>query len=242
MIDCPSPNFGERKLPITMAVIHYTGMRTAQAALDRLTDVASEVSAHYMIAEDGTVFRLVDEGKRAWHAGPGWWRGNSDINSASIGYELVNPGSEFGYVPFPQPQIDAVIGLLSAAKAKYGISPANVVGHSDVAPTRKDDPGELFPWNTLASVGLAQAVPQWCDPDAMSCLLPDGFDGPVTDADPGWTDAGAVQALARYGYGVDDPKAACVAFQRHFRVGRVDGVWDARTRAVLLALLRTEGL
>lgn len=221
MIECPSPNFGERKLPVTMAVIHYTGMRTAEAALDRLTDPKSEVSAHYMIAEDGTVFRLVDEAKRAWHAGPGWWRGITDINSASIGYELVNPGSEFGYTPFPQPQIAALVGLLKAARAIYAIPPANVVGHSDIAPTRKDDPGELFPWNALADAGLAARVPR-------------------AGADPGWTDTGACRALARYGYGVDDPRATLMAFQRHFRPTRVDGAWDAETRAVVLALLRAE--
>jgi len=223
LIDCPSPNFGERKLPITMAVIHYTGMRNAEAALDRLTDPKSEVSAHYMIAEDGTVFRLVDEAKRAWHAGPGWWRSIADINSASIGYELVNPGSEFGYTPFPEPQIAALTALLRTATAAHAIPPANVVGHSDVAPTRKDDPGELFPWNTLADAGLAVRVP-------------------MAGADPGWTDAGACHALARYGYGIDDPKAVCTAFQRHFRPTRVNGEWDTETRAVLLALLRAEGL
>lgn len=227
MIDCPSPNFGERKLPVTMAVIHYTGMRTAAAALDRLTDAKSEVSAHYMIAEDGTVFRLVDEAKRAWHAGPGWWRGITDINSASIGYELVNPGSEFGYTPFPEPQIAALIALLRAATAAHAIPPANVVGHSDIAPTRKDDPGELFPWNTLADAGLAARVPA---------------PGAAAGVDPGWTDTGATAALARYGYGVEDPKAALTAFQRHFRPTRADGAWDGETRAVLLALLRAEGL
>lgn len=223
MIDCPSPNFGERKLPVTMAVIHYTGMKTAAAALDRLTDAASEVSAHYMIAEDGTVFRLVDEAKRAWHAGPGWWRSITDINSASIGYELVNGGTEFGYTPFPQPQIAALVALLEAAAAAHAIPPANVVGHSDIAPTRKDDPGELFPWNTLGDAGLAARVPE-------------------PGLDPGWTETGALAALARYGYGVDDAKAALTAFQRHFRPTRVDGLWDAETRAVLLALLRAEAL
>lgn len=223
MIECPSPNFGERHSAITMAVIHYTGMKTADAALDRLTDPKSEVSSHYMIAEDGTVFRLVDEAKRAWHAGPGWWRGIADINSASIGYELVNPGSEFGYTPFPEPQIAALIALLRATTTTHAIPPANVVGHSDIAPTRKDDPGELFPWNTLAQAGLAARVP-------------------APGADPGWTDTGAIAALARYGYGVDDPKAALTAFQRHFRPTQVEGTWDAQSRAVLLALLRAEHL
>ncbi len=223
MISRPSPNFGERRLPVTMAVIHYTGMRTADAALDTLTSPASGVSSHYMIAEDGTVFALVDEDKRAWHAGAGSWRGITDVNSASIGYELVNPGAEFGYTPFPEPQIAALIDLLRAAFARWPIPPAWVIGHSDLAPTRKDDPGELFAWGTLAEAGLATRVP-------------------AGEADPGWTDAGATMALARYGYGVADARAALVAFQRHFRPARVEGVWDAQSRAVLLALLRAEGL
>ena len=224
MIARPSPNFGDRLLPVSMAVIHYTGMRTADAALDTLTSPASGVSSHYMIAEDGTVFTLVPEDKRAWHAGKGEWRGVSDVNSASIGYELVNPGSEFGYTPFPEPQIAALIGLLRGAFARWPlIRPPLVIGHSDMAPTRKDDPGERFPWGTLADAGLAARVP-------------------IAGPDPGWTDAGATLALTRYGYGVADAKTALVAFQRHFRPARVDGVWDAETRAVLLALLRAEGL
>ena len=236
MIARPSPNFGDRRLPITMAVIHYTGMRTADAALDTLTSPTSGVSAHYMIAEDGTVFALVPEDKRAWHAGAGEWRGVTDVNSASIGYELVNPGSEFGYTPFPEPQIAALIVLLRAAFARWPIRPADVIGHSDMAPTRKDDPGELFPWDVLAHAGLAARVPQW--PGGSE--RPIGPSDLVAEIDPGWTDAGATLALARYGYGVSDPRAALVAFQRHFRPRRVDGQWDVETRAVLLALLRAE--
>ena len=236
MILRPSPNFGDRKLPVTMAVIHYTGMRTADAALDTLTSPASGVSSHYMIAEDGTVFALVDEGKRAWHAGAGEWRGITDVNSASVGYELVNPGSEFGYTPFPEPQIAALVSLLRGAFARYAIRPANVIGHSDLAPTRKDDPGELFPWPMLAALGFAARVPVL---DNVPRGTPNGF---AAAPDPGWTDAGATLALGRYGYGVADTKAALVAFQRHFRPSRVDGVWDAQSRAALLALLRAEGL
>lgn len=222
MIERPSPNHGERRLPVTMAVIHYTGMETADGALTALTSAASGVSAHYMIAEDGTVFALVPEAARAWHAGAGSWRGVVDVNSASIGYELVNPGHEFGYRPFPEVQIAALVALLRAAFARWPITAANVIGHSDHAPRRKDDPGELFPWGVLADEGLAARVPA---------------DGP----DPGWTDAGADLALGRYGYDVTDARAARVAFQRHFRPVRLDGLWDAECRAVLLALLRAEG-
>jgi N-acetylmuramoyl-L-alanine amidase len=221
MIDCPSPNFDERKLPVSMVVLHYTGMPDAAGALDTLTAPTSKVSSHYMVAEDGQVFRLVAEDKRAWHAGRSWWRGVSDVNSASIGIEIVNPGHEYGYRPFPEVQIAAVLELVRGARDRYGVEPANVVGHSDIAPTRKDDPGELFPWGELAAAGLAVPVPS----------------GGV---DPGWTDEGTAAALARYGYDVADAKAAVTAFQRHFRPARVDGVIDPETRAVLFALLRAE--
>jgi len=136
-----SPNFNERQLPISMVVLHYTGMRTAGEALARLCDVSSQVSAHYMIDEDGTVINLVPEEKRAWHAGRSYWRGITDVNSASIGIELVNPGHEFGYRPFPEPQMDALLPLLADMMDRHDIPRANVVGHSDVAPARKVDPG-----------------------------------------------------------------------------------------------------
>lgn len=219
MIDCPSPNFDVRAAAVSIAVIHYTGMESAEAALDRLTDPASKVSAHYMIAEDGTSFRLVEENARAWHAGRSWWRAITDVNSASVGFELVNPGHEFGYRPFPAPQIAALITLLRGTCTRHAIAPDNVVGHSDIAPARKDDPGELFPWGALAAAGLATPAPP---------------PGP----DPGWSDVGADLALARHGYDVADAKAARVAFQRRWRPARLDGAWDPETRAILLGLLR----
>ena len=160
----PSPNHGERKLPISMVVIHYTGMETGQAALERLCDPAAEVSAHYVIEEDGRLFQLVEEDRRAWHAGVGYWRGVTDVNSASIGIELVNPGEEFGYRPFPMVQIEALMGLLSEIKARHGISSHNVVGHADIAPGRKADPGEYFPWPLLAEAGLALSTPPVATP------------------------------------------------------------------------------
>lgn len=214
----PSPNFDQRRLPVSMLVLHYTGMPTAAAALDRLTDPAARVSAHWVVAEDGQVVALVDEGARAWHAGRSWWRGITDVNSASIGIEIVNPGHEFGYRPFPAVQMAAVAALVAAAVARFGIAPANVVGHSDVAPARKDDPGELFDWASLAAAGLA--VPT-----------------PASSIDPGWADAGTLAALHRYGYDITEPRAAVIAFQRRFRPGTIDGSIDAETRRILRGLL-----
>ena len=222
-IACPSPNFDTRATAVTMAVLHYTGMPDTAGALARLTDPAAKVSAHYVVAEDGQVFALVDEDARAWHAGRSWWRGIADVNSASVGIEIVNPGHEFGYRPFPAPQMDAVEHLLAGIVARHRIVPAMVVGHSDIAPARKDDPGELFDWPRLARAGLAVQTP------------------PPGD-DPGWTDAGFAAALSRYGYDVADPRAATVAFQRRFRPADWSGTVDAECRRLLYALLRAERL
>ena len=219
IIDTPSPNFNERLLPISIVVLHYTGMQTAQAAIDRLRDPEAKVSAHYLIAEDGAVLRLVAEDKRAWHAGASCWRGIEDVNSASIGIEIVNPGHEFGYRPFLEEQIDALIPLLAGIKDRYGITRGNIVGHSDIAPTRKQDPGELFPWSRLAKVRLALPRP-------TQKLM-----------DPMWTDAGFLIALERFGYDVRDKLAAVVAFQRRFRPELIDGMIDGECRSILLALL-----
>ena len=218
-VETPSPNFNERQLPVTMIVLHYTGMESAQAALDRLTDPAAEVSAHYLIDEDGTIHRLVPEDKRAWHAGKAHWRGITDVNSASIGIELVNPGHEFGYREFTPAQIEALIPLLHEIKDRYEITRGNIVGHSDVAPTRKQDPGELFPWGQLARLRLALPRP-------TRNLM-----------DPEWADAGFLLALERFGYEVTDKLAAVVAFQRRFRPELIDGEIDGECRCLLLALL-----
>lgn len=149
-----SLNYNERKIGPSMLLIHYTGMQTAEAALERLCDPASEVSAHYVIEETGVVHSLVPEDKRAWHAGKAYWAGETDINSASIGIELVNPGHEFGYRPFPEHQITSLIKLAQGIMKRYDIKPSRVLGHSDVAPGRKSDPGELFPWELLAQHGV----------------------------------------------------------------------------------------
>jgi N-acetylmuramoyl-L-alanine amidase len=219
MIDAPSPNFDERQLPVTMIVLHYTGMPDAEAAIARLRDPASKVSCHYLVAEDGNVLRMVDEDKRAWHAGRSHWRGVTDINSASIGIEIVNPGHEFGYRDFSEPQVNAVIRLVAGVKDRYSITRGNVVGHSDIAPTRKKDPGERFPWSKLARLRLA---------------LPRPTKGLM---DPHWNEASFLLALERFGYEVTDPRAAIRAFQRRFRPEMIDGEMDAECRMLLLALL-----
>ena len=220
MIDRPSPNFDTRHTAISMIVLHYTGMPTAPAALDWLASPASKVSAHYVVAEDGQVVRMVAEEARAWHAGRSWWRGITDVNSASIGIEIVNPGHEFGYRPFPEPQMAAVERLVADIAARRRIAPAMVVGHSDIAPARKEDPGELFDWPRLARAGLALPVP-------------------AATLDPAWHDIGFLTALKRFGYDIDAPAAAVVAFQRRFRPANIDGIIDAESRAILRALLVT---
>jgi N-acetylmuramoyl-L-alanine amidase len=219
IVDSPSPNFDERALPVTMLVLHYTGMPDAAGAIARLKDPAAKVSAHYLVAEDGQILRLVAEDKRAWHAGRSWWRGVTDINSASIGIEIVNPGHEFGYRPFPEEQIDALIPLVADIVERHAITRGNVVGHSDIAPARKQDPGELFPWHRLARLRLALPRP-------TKNLM-----------DPRWTDGGFLLALERFGYDVRDGQAAVTAFQRRFRPELVDGAIDGECRAILLGLL-----
>ena len=219
LIERTSPNFDERALPVSMIVLHYTGMPDAEGALDRLTSPEAKVSAHYCVDEDGKLYQLVDESMRAWHAGKARWRGVTDVNSASVGIEIVNPGHEFGYRPFPDEQIAALIPLIASIKERHAISRGNIVGHSDVAPARKEDPGELFPWEALARRRLALPSPR-------RDLI-----------DPFWTDAGFLLALERFGYDVTDPMKAVIAFQRRFRPDLIDGMVDGECRAKLLALL-----
>jgi len=214
----PSPNFNARpaKIPIDMLVLHYTGMQNADAALTRLNDLSSEVSAHYLIDEHGRVFQLVQEGDRAWHAGAAAWRGNTNINSRSIGIELVNPGHEHGYRPFPAEQMAALADLAEGIIDRWPIPPRNIVGHSDVAPGRKQDPGELFDWRWLAERGIG--------------LWPESR-VPVGDA---------ADRLRAFGYGLDDLAdlpAVVTAFQRHFRPTRCDGRLDDETNALLQGLV-----
>lgn len=165
IIQQPSPNFDERgDAPIDMLVMHYTGMQTGEAALARLCEAAAKVSAHYLIEEDGRIFQMVDESKRAWHAGVSYWRGHTDINARSIGIELVNPGHEWGYRPFPQAQMESLVWLSKGILARHPIPPENVVGHEHVAPSRKQDPGELFDWEFLGKHGIGLWPRDW-NPD-----------------------------------------------------------------------------
>ncbi len=238
LIDRPSPNFNERAgvAGPDILLLHYTGMQSCEAAVTRLTDVATKVSSHYTIDEDGTVYVHVPENLRAWHAGVSFWRGARDINSRSVGIEIVNPGHEFGYRAFPDVQIDAVIELSAQIVVRHRIPARNVIAHSDVAPGRKTDPGELFPWRQLAANGVGLWV-----------------EAGLSDAGelaPGMTGASvhALQSrLADYGYGIEvtgifdeATRVVVSAFQRHFRPERLDGAADAQTLAVLQAL--NEGL
>jgi N-acetylmuramoyl-L-alanine amidase len=215
VVERPSPNFDVRPagVPVDILVLHYTGMAGAAAALDRLCDPAAKVSAHYLIDEDGTVYALVPELKRAWHAGLAWWRGSRDINGRSIGIELVNPGHELGYRDFPGPQMDALADLARAILSRHPIPPRNVIGHSDVAPDRKLDPGERFDWRGLAGRGIG--------------LWP---------AAGGTPDGDVLHLLAEYGYDTAT-RQVISAFQRHFRPRRIDGRPDAETLALLAGLL-----
>ncbi len=218
-IDRPSPNHDARTRPVSMVVLHYTDMLSAEAAIERLCDPAARVSCHYLVSKTGEVVRMVPEERRAWHAGRSYWRGITDVNDDSIGIELDNPGHLNGYDNFPDAQIDALIPLLSDIMQRHQITRGNVVGHSDVAPARKRDPGELFPWGKLARLRLALPRP-------TRNLM-----------DPMWTDAGFLLALERFGYDVSDKMAAIVAFQRRFRPELIDGEIDGECRSILLALL-----
>ena len=218
--EAPSPNWNERAEPISMVVLHYTEMESAAAALERMCDPTAEVSAHYLITEEGEVVRLVAEEKRAWHAGVSYWRGHTDVNGKSIGIELDHPGHALGYREFSEAQFEALVPLLARIVRTYDIPRANVVGHSDVAPARKIDPGELFPWDRLAEYKLCLARPEKLE-------LGDPFDN----------DGAFYLALERFGYDIADGRKAVEAFQRRWRPERIDGEIDGEVRAILFQLL-----
>lgn len=221
--DRPSPNHDARPAGgiVDMLILHYTGMTSGEAALARLTSPDAKVSAHYLIEEDGAIWRMVAEDRRAWHAGLSFWAGRRDINAHSIGIELVNPGHEWGYRPFAEPQMAALEALARDIVARHPIRPEFVLGHSDVAPPRKEDPGELFDWKRLARAGIG--------------IWPDFATEP---GDIPQDAAAAQRRLSAIGYEVPQSgaldkstRAVVTAFQRHFRPARCDGALDLETRA-----------
>ncbi len=252
LIARPSPNFDARTRPVELIVLHYTGMQSLEIALDRLTDPAplagrypgpwqsvetpadqplGRVSAHYVVAEDGRVFALVDEASRAWHAGASHWAGEGDVNSRSIGIEIANGGHDFGLPPYPQIQTEAVIGLVGDICARHKLAPHRVVGHCDIAPARKADPGEHFPWARLAAAGLALA-PLRATAAFGSVLAAEGAQGEGVLA--------AQEHLAAIGYACaqnglfDSTMTAIVtAFQRRYRPAKVDGALDQQTISLI---------
>lgn len=237
---CRSPNVephrGGRRPD--MLILHYTGMASAEAACRWLCDPASKVSCHYLVDEAGEVTQMVDEMSRAWHAGAASWEGDSDINSRSIGIEIHNPGPEGGYPDFPEAQMASVITLAGEIVARHQIRPEHVLAHSDVAPGRKVDPGEKFDWKRLAGAGIGL----WVAPV-------DVVDGPALKPGDEGAAVIALQAgLARFGYGIAASgvydaatRIVVAALQRHFRPGRMDGIADGETQAVLRALLKASG-
>jgi len=230
----PSPNYDERVLATDILLLHYTGMTSTAAAIERLCDPAAKVSSHYVVDEYGKVLQLVPEARRAWHAGESSWEGVNDINSRSIGIEIANPGHSFGYPDFPQAQIAAVIALCRDAVTRHRIRADRVLAHSDVAPQRKLDPGEKFPWARLHRAGVgAWVTPSPIGPDAG---LGPGNSGPEI--------ADLQAALRDYGYGIEATgvydeltEAVVTAFQRHFRTDCIDGRADRSTIKTLRALL-----
>ncbi|HEX9462085.1 MAG TPA: N-acetylmuramoyl-L-alanine amidase [Alphaproteobacteria bacterium] len=238
-LSCPNHDARPAGMPIDTLVLHYTGMPTGTAAISRLRDASAKVSAHYVIEEDGRVFQLVPEERRAWHAGIAYWRGHRDINGRSIGIELVNPGHEFGYRAFPKAQMTALEALARAIVKRRQIPARNVVGHADVAPERKEDPGELFDWERLAASGIGlwpKLRRRWFGRNF------DSFDfGP---GDRNKTIAETQRRLVTWGYEVStggelDARTTrvLVAFQRHFRPSRIDGRLDGETASRLAALI-----
>lgn len=213
-----SPNFNERQFPLDMLVLHYTGMETGDAAIERLTAKEAGVSAHYVVRETGEILQLVDEDKRAWHAGVSSWQGDEDLNSRSIGIEIVNGGHDWpasdGSLPeYPDAQIEAVIALSKAIIARWNIPADRIVGHSDIAPARKADPGEHFPWQRLAEAGIG--------------LWPSAIGAEVQPSE---------RSLRSIGYDIGDLPAAITAFQRRWMPDRIDGADDEDMRAMAAAV------
>lgn len=233
----PSPNFDTRGgADIDILLMHYTGMETGEAAIERLCSEEAGVSSHYVVEEDGRIFQLVEETARAWHAGVSYWAGDENINAKSIGIEIVNPGHEFGYKSFPKQQIDAVIELSRGILERHAIPAARVLGHSDVAPARKQDPGELFPWQRLALKGVGRFI----DPGSVEPVA--GQD--IGPGDTGWQIQEFQNNLRAFGYSMETTGAfdevtviTTLAFQRHFRPEAMNGLGDLHTQELLRTYL-----
>lgn len=210
-----SPHFNERTLLLNSILIHYTDMPNAEETLAWLCHPQSQLSAHYLVDEEGKIFHLVPEEKRAWHAGESYWQGCTDLNSCSIGIELTNSGHSHGYQPFPETQIEALMRLCQDLRARWDIPSSRILGHSDVAPRRKQDPGHLFPWETLAREGLG-LWPSANTPHKKSNVR---------------------EALENIGYETMSLSHTLLAFQRHFQPHKVDGVADEETHRLLMGLM-----
>lgn len=232
IIHRPSPNWNERRhgAPPDMVILHYTGMISAAAATERLCDPASRVSSHYLIDREGTIVAMVPEELRAWHAGVSSWHGDADINSRSIGIELDNRGHAHGYHDYPEVQMAALLGLLEGICSRHAIAPGHLLAHSDVAPARKQDPGERFDWRLLAREGFGLWVP------------PEPIEGPdgLAQGDTGPQVRTLQRAFAGFGYGLESTgvfdlstRQVVEAFQRHWRQTLVDGRADASTMGTL---------
>jgi N-acetylmuramoyl-L-alanine amidase len=214
----PSPNSNERSINIDSVIIHYTDMPTTEEALAWLCNSKSQVSAHYLIDEKGKIYQLVPDEKRAWHAGESFWKGFHNLNDCSIGIELSNPGPTHGYVPFPEPQIESLLKLCEMLRTNWGIPASRILGHSDIAPRRKEDPGHLFPWQILAREGLGLWPKDGTDP-----IFPENV----------------MVALGEIGYETTSPSHTLLAFQRHFQPHKVDGEANEETRTLLSGLLKS---
>lgn len=255
IIQAPSPNFNERPCTIDSIIIHYTDMVSAKAALDWLTNPISRVSAHYLIDEEGKIYKMVAEERRAWHAGNSYWQGRTNLNDCSIGIELSNPGHSYGYQPFPEAQIESLIKLCLDIQKRWNIPSSRILGHSDIAPQRKQDPGHLFPWKRLADEGLGMwpASQQEAQSGGLLDMLSQFgneirllsrailafqsyFPSPKIPSERKIT-----KMLSQLGYSVESPPHALIAFQRHFQPHKVDGIADRETYALLQGLLQQSG-
>lgn len=236
----PSPNFGPR-IGVTvpdMIILHYTGMETGEGAQNWLCNPESQVSSHYLVHEGGRIVQMVRESERAWHAGKSFWAGATDINSRSVGIEIVNPGHILGYSDFPAVQIAAVIRLCRGIVARYGVFAERILAHSDIAPGRKVDPGEKFPWKTLCDEGLGRfPAPARIEADFV-----------LRAGDSGESVQNLQSLLARYGYNVEitgnfdaATEIVVTAFQRHFQPERVNGQADATSVEILKTLVGRTG-